>query len=376
MVDAERLNTAYPDESAEYWIAPLAAAPSARLRIEGEYPEARYFSFNAYDAFERPVGAIADFEIDPDPGSSNPFRRKGGRGDRRYTAYVEFSPKPDRPAPNTLYAGRTHEGTPNPAGYLIYRVYVPDDPRDPAGGVPLPRLTLEGADGAAEVPLERCEPQPPPAGGPVTDATRSASYPDAAPRSLPLPPGAKNPPVWNRFFGVSGGGGTFSNEHNAYVTLMISRQYGELLVFRAKAPTFPDTRAGEPATARRELRYSSICQNDQATQRVIQCSPDHQTLVDRDGYFTFVVSDPDDRPANATREAGVNWLPWGGGYARLLIYRHMLPARDFEQAIQNIPEGGSAEEVMGDYYPEAMYCEPAVFEAGGWRSCAGARGAR
>ena len=186
---------------------------------------------------------------------------------------------------------------------------------------------------------------------------QEASFPDAAPRAAPVP-NAQNPPRWNRFAGVGGTGGLLSNEHVAYGILALSRQFGDVVVFKGRAPS------------RRQLRYWSICQNELATQRYVDCTPDHEAVLGRRGRFTFVVSDPADRPANATRRKRVNWLPWGGAYYDgVLIYRHMLPAPSFAQAWQNVAQGQPAEPVMGDYYPRAAYCSKERFEAGGAKAC-------
>ncbi|HEX2239644.1 MAG TPA: hypothetical protein VHJ82_00660 [Actinomycetota bacterium] len=66
----------------------------------------------------------------------------------------------------------------------------------------------------------------------------------------------------------------------------------------------------------------------------------------------------------------MNWLPWGGAYYDgVVIYRHMLPAPRFRQAIQNVPEGTPPEKVLGDYFPRAAYCDAATFEQGGAAAC-------
>src|SRR3546814_2445373 len=55
--------------SATYWVAVVPNVPGTRLRIDGQYPDARYFSFNAYDPALRPIDGIADARIAPDAGS-------------------------------------------------------------------------------------------------------------------------------------------------------------------------------------------------------------------------------------------------------------------------------------------------------------------
>src|SRR3954451_22341018 len=145
--DPATVNVAYPDQAAIYWSGTYAAVPGTRIRITGRYPHARYFSFNVYDNAQRPLDALADVEIAPDPGSLNPFVAGAPRGfvARDYTAFIDFGAIPEHRAPNTLYTGTGQNGAPNVQGTFILRVYVPDRGRDETGGVGLPTVTLEQA---------------------------------------------------------------------------------------------------------------------------------------------------------------------------------------------------------------------------------------
>ena len=68
--------------------------PTARnieYRVRGTYPKVRFLSFQTYGfPAEQPVGHIADFEIEPCPGSVNPFRDfSWGPGDTgRYEIFI------------------------------------------------------------------------------------------------------------------------------------------------------------------------------------------------------------------------------------------------------------------------------------------------
>ena len=386
-LNEDTVNFAYPDDSATYWGTHVPFVPGARLVIEGRFPAARYFSFHAYDEVQRPVDSIADLEIDPVSGV-NPFR--GGRGDGRYEVFIEFTAPPEKPAPNTVYAGAMANGAPNPAGFILYRVYTPDDPEDRGGG-PLPVITLE-AGGQTLVEFGDCDPLPPDAGGSINDVVAEQNYTYVTPGRTHHP-AATNPPTFKPFYGTDqfprdftadgqgsaaeaeSEGGFLSNQQIAYLYAYTSREYGDVLVMRGKAPSFPDTRAGDRPSLRRQVRYWSVCQNNGITQRMTDCTPDHETPLDKHGYFTVVISDPKDRPDNATVDNDVRWLPWGGVYYDgLVIYRHMLPSAGFQEAIQRVPEGKRPEPVMGDYYPTAAYCSRADFEAGGWQACFAAKG--
>ncbi len=364
--DPATLNVAYPDESAVYWVGGYQALPGTRLRIEGEFPHARYMSFNVYDQAQRPIDAIADAEVSPDPGSRNPFipGAKRTSKQRSYTLFVEFGPRPERPqdrAPNTLYTGSGQNGTPNVNGSLMYRVYIADRGRDETGGTGIPTVTLQAADGGP-APRSACSDFAKPPGPGINEQVAASDD------ELPLPGRtAADPPAWRKFVNVlytispsdttrelGGSGGFFSNVHNAYLASSVSRQFGKVLVTRMRAPTFPDTRDGAKRMPRAELRYFSLCENEFASQRFIACRADDQTVVGRDGFITYVMSTPAQRPATATARCGVTWLPWGPFRSGLLIYRHMLPVPGFEQAIQ-FAEVEHEAETMGDYYPRSRY---------------------
>ena len=365
----DTINLAYPDLSASYWTHFFSPAPGERLVISGFYPRARYFSFHVYDATAVAIDSAYDAQIAPDAGSSNPFLAKPARGaGDGYTEYVDFTNPPAKPAPNTLYIADTPQGAPTPLAALMYRVYVPVDGAEPAGGVALPRITLQSSEGATVASYGACSSGSSFAeGGQLNEAIANSNWPEGAP--TPPVQGASDPPTWSRTSLGNNLYGLYGNQQNAYLTATISRQYGQLVVIHAKAPTFPDTSAGVPAYAKRQVRYWSICQNSNST-RVIACAPDYRAAISH-GYYTYVISDPDRRPANATAANGVTWLPWGGVYANgVLILRNMLPAAGFTQAVQSVGEKSSPQAVMGPYFPSTAYCSTATFEAGGWSACA------
>lgn len=363
--DPATVNIAFPDEGAVYWSGGYAALPGTRLRIDGEFPHARYMSFNVYDPLQRPLDAIADAEIVPDEGSSNPFLAGADRNaePRSYSVFVEFGPKPENPAPNTIYTGSGQNGAPNLVGTLIYRVYVPDAGRDEAGGARIPTVTLQSQGGGKAARSACADVAKPALPGGINDAVAASSLdlPPSGPTATPTP-------TWLKFVNLlvtlggdtptnrelGGKGGFFSNVHNSYVTASLSRDFGQVVVTRVKTPTFPDTRPGTATMPSAQLRYFSMCENHLVTQRFIDCLTDDQTVIGPDGYATYVLSTPAERPATATAECGVNWMPWGPFRAGLLIYRHMLPDPGFAEAIQNAERGREAE-TMGAYLPSSVY---------------------
>lgn len=372
--DPTLLNVAYPDDSAIYYLGVAQIAPGTRVRITGRFPHARYMSFNVYDPLLRPVDAVTDVDVVPDPGSTNPFRRGADRTtDRRsYTVTIEPGVAPADPAPNTLYAGGGQGGVPNLGATFLYRIYLPDPGRGDDGGVGVPTVTVEPATGSAGSPATSpCAGLERPTITGINETLAAVSPPADPPQ-----PGGANPPVWRKFVNLlssvavnttgqpnpgglplddlGGSGGFLSNRDNNYVSAPTSRGFGKILVTRFKAPTFPDTRGGATRMPGGQLRYWSLCQNDPPTQRFVACVNDDRAVVDRDGNVTVVVSTTADRPATATRACGVNWLPWGANPKGLLLYRHMLPADDFGGAVQRATVDKEAE-TMGAFLPSSTY---------------------
>jgi hypothetical protein len=388
--DPELMNIFFPDTQAHYWLGVFAIPPGGELRVEGEFPHARYMSFNLYDPTLAPFDGLNDLEIQPDAGAVNPFL-PGARRDadaRRYTLRIVAEPAPEDPAqraPNTLYAGI--EGIPVPGGVIMYRVYVPDRDASLAGNVDLPdfRYFLPGG---VELPVpDACAFLEQTRLGLGLNAQLASMNLSAAP--IPLSP--TDPLDWMRFhnplltviertgpvigdlpiydalrgIALDSGlqGGFMSNRDNSYIAAAINNSAGELLVFGAQAPTTPATYERVPVMAPAQLRYLSICTVDFPTQRYWDCVYDEQLRRDAQDRYLVVVSHADQRPANARPECGVTWLNWGPLSAAAVILRNMLPATDFAQAVQNIHALDTEREVMGSYYPYGTYSSRAEFEA-------------
>lgn len=365
--NADRGNIAYPDESAQYWVSSFAGAPGTHLEIHGSFPHARYMSFHAYEG-SVPVDKLTDFEIAPDRGL-NPFVPGAVRthpGSYRLRVVPEAPPSDPRDrAPNTLYAGRGVNGEPLPAATIIYRVYLGEG--SDAGGVPLPAVdeVVDGQGGGSTTALPACPPNQASANAGVNEAVRGESVPASWPAG---PIGAR--PAWNVArsggartqagpIGVTGGNPFFPNLDNTYLSLAVTRDQGDVVAFRAKAPTFAHSRGRRRASGG-QLRYWSFCTNDQYSQRYVGCLADQDAKIDAHGYVNVVVSDAEHRPARL--DPRDNWLPWGPYSDVFVLYRHMLPARSFAHAAQRVPPGGDVAKTLGEYYPRTVICSRARFE--------------
>lgn len=401
------LNIAYPDTGAVYWTSKCAIPEGARLELVGRYAHARYISINSYDASTGvPTDSLNDVQIVPDLGSENPFlpgakRNTVNNRDFTITILNELPPEdPQQREPNTLYAKAGSEGK----LVLAWRIYVVDKNRDITGGVglPEPRVTLvteEILDTEASYEALSIDPTPVPAIPmdlqmyyALREGLTLAQYGITVPPTHP----AQNPPVFKKVFNVPESVscsfvkqflgmcdtepeyavGQWANIDNQYMSVTVNRGHGEIVMIRGKAPITPETYRRVPFMPEEaDMRYWSITTNESiATTRVVDGIYDEQVPLDANGYYTVVVSLPEDRPRNAQLRNGVKWMSWpeeGDGAGHLddanLIIRNMLPSSDFEHAIQNVNFPGEEAYVLGPYMPACQYMTREDFEALGHR---------
>ncbi|MFF0813644.1 hypothetical protein ACFYVR_00560 [Rhodococcus sp. NPDC003318] len=378
MSDATTLNVAFPDASATYWVLPYALVDGDRITVHGWYPYARYMSLNTYGTDFDTVDTLRDDEIAPDPGSGNPFADPAAAGlppDARRWQVTVTTGTADR-SRNEISALPTAPGAQRvPVGFLIVRVYVPDDPQSLPGSVPLPEVSLTRAGRTVSIPTCRApfDPSSLP-GGPIDTAATDAFDAVIASAAAGAFPGDVPEAT---FVNPASTSGLFPNGDNKYVGAGLTHQPGRIVVVRGRAPTFPDTGAGvPPAAPGTDVRYWSMCQNDQVSPYpVVACAADHQTRVDDSGFYTYVVAAPADLPPRAATDPTVTVLPWGSTEVpkKVLFLRHMLPSAQFyPRSVQASQAQGSDPAVtMGDYYPRAAYCATETFQSGGWRACLG-----
>jgi len=348
---AQFMNAFLPETNATYWMFDYVMAPGQKLVIHGVYPFARFFEFTTYDNGTPidPGGNLVDAEIQPQAGSKNPFQTAKASDDpskRHYRVVVEANAGPS--STNVLSAGVSGGN-----GTLIYRVYVPDNPDHLKADVHLPRITDVDPSGA-KTRLPLCK------------GTQTSAAPAGNSVAAPVSPRTAQCLTPMQFCLPDTAGGLYPNPANKYLHTDPPFVSGQVVVVTGKAPTFPDTVAGQSPTAASDMRYWSICQNLGAPiYPVIACKADYQIPLTGDRSYTIVISAEEDRPSNADKAHGVAWMPWGDtSQGGVILVRNMLPADAFCCSIQNVdPLDTPPYTVMGPYYPLAKYCTKAGFES-------------
>jgi hypothetical protein len=404
---SDATNVAFPDQYANYFIlrqpggGPIAAPPGSTLTIRGRYPHTRYMSFTSYDPATRAIDGANDLSIDPDRGSTNPFRPGAPRylpdGERAYTVTVVAGQRTDA-RHNRVYT-TSMDGSHTASDFnVIYRTYRPDRGFSPGGGEPLPSVTLNL--GGQHIPIgdsSQCDDSNTLVSSQFNGLVAETSVPTILPGGCY--PGL-NPPLWHKFLNLPSSyvqgtdstcptamgasstaypvtktlppGGYLENLDNKYVSALLNADYfGPVLVIRSRIPTTPNTYERAPTMGDGQLRYWSMCTNDPISTRFYGCIMDDNAVrLDAAGDYCLVISSAPNRPRNADLKHGVNWLPYGPLHTDVAIERNMLPRADFGEAIQKATYGRE-QAALGAYYPAAKYSTVAAFEKSG---CAGFRG--
>lgn len=393
------INVAYPDEGAFYWSAIVSIPKGAKLRIKGQYAHARYISFVSYRATGQAVESLADFQIAPDAGSTNPYLPGANRRakQRSYTVNVALRENDTEAGAgkmeagdgtNTLRAPIVANGT--GAISIIYRIYANDLASPITGGVPLPAAELTLADGKVLTGEAACQ----------ALNSRQNWNADITALGIPLPmyrswkDQKDRPPTWPAqpsvewhvqhprpavatiFSGTHegmtarGGGEFYPNPDNRYARAFVSGKFGPVLMLRGKMPLTPATHKGDSVMGSGQLRYWSLCSNIvPINSRVTDCLYDEEVPLDAARNYVIMLSKTKDRPRNARPECGIGWIRLpddGDGVGdpdfSLLVIRNMLAAPDFVGAVQNALDDKDLPK-MGDYLPKGQYVFPNTAES-------------
>jgi hypothetical protein len=393
------LENQMPDTQNTFSTAWFKLPEGASIVIKGRFPHIRHWSFITYTEDGVPRDGIADAEIDPDAGSSNPFR-PGVRRDaepRNYSVSIVNGEPPAQRAPNTIY-------TRAPATTAIgmhMRNYVPDRGIDWTGGVGVPDVELHLADGKVLKTEEACAATATPQRErqvPLTVTQKAylgiSHLPWMAADHTP----ARNEAVvtMKRFYNrehamltaffpswlpsdwlAKDKGGFWSNLNTRYGVSFLSLSYGKVYVAHGKLPKTPRTWNGDPAPLDQDadMRYWSLCtSNAPAAGNIVDCVFDENVrdVLDKDGNYNIVISQAPDRPANATEKCGVSWIEYGNGDGVpggspdfvFLLNRHTLVNPNFKHSWFGVKQPGTEAEVLGPYMPTVVNAHAkAKFEA-------------
>jgi hypothetical protein len=373
-------NTFFPDSSATYWIQPYDVADGTTITLDGTFPDSRYAQFATYTSdgnlfsLNGLDSAIRDFQIQPDAGGVNPFAEYAEPGDP-FTLTIS----PDAAAGDVNTLPMAPEGTQDgDVGILIYRIYKPADAD--FSHIQLPKVSTV-QDGVS-TPLPECD--KPTGFDDLPEEVIQQFTQDAAGEMTAQSVGGEEANGFARELV----GGLFPNADSGYVQMRWRPDNsGDVTVVRGKAPTSTDGDEPQPwPDEDTDIRYWSMCTGmyhwpyptvvnelpDGETS--FGCASDDATKLDQDGYYTYVIGTEDQRK-QIEKTPSVTFLPTSDKqpHAEHIVFlRNMLPADEFDHAVQNVPDGSNpatAEQIMGDYYPHSGTCSLKELTKNGAQAC-------
>jgi hypothetical protein len=344
---------AYADTHAQYWVWSFRRTRTSlttAFRLTGQFPYARYMSFQTYSASQG--DALQDVEIVPDAGSVNPFQ-PGADRDAALRAYTVWFVPPTSAREQNSVRMPSDTAAPN----LVLRLFRADQ-GTPDGGVPLP--TVEAFDDRTGLPVP-CPPRGLPVG--LVEDPRGV---------VQLPP--PEDPV--HVYRVTGRG-VVPNAATGYLAARLADpDAGTLAVLRFALPSFPDTyhQPGAPLTGREDVRYMALCVHGRMSTLTTECLCDDELRPGQDsrGLVTVVVGPEDGAVRAAAQARGALYLSWRAVEDPLLLYRQILPHAAFAGSVLRVPvydpgvapEAQQADAFMGAYAPTGVVCEVSAFLAG------------
>ncbi|MGZ4530905.1 MAG: hypothetical protein ACXVGN_00340 [Mycobacteriaceae bacterium] len=380
--------------------------PGGHFQLTGRYPKASWFNFQTFDDAMGTTGEIHDVQIQPNPGSVNPFRprQRYQPAHAAYTVNVRDVPPAQRKSgTHVLYGG--YRDDPKTGGlihthtdFVVYQVLGALD-RSQRGGAPLPRLAwvvdnprtnqlhnkteVCAAMQAAALPLQPVfrvnKPLDQYIWTPVEEPLLKKV--DAP---MPFDPVPSRHPFVNVFRPAKNGyWWPLFNQDTPYIETSPSAAFGRFVVIHYKVPTEAHIEHGIPATGDEQTRYWSWCagQADAAVFITTGCLTGRKAHPDAHGYDTLVISPKNQRPT-INGKPYPDWLEWPGAGPFIFMQTPSPNPATFHQSpffmpptrLDDVPflneylPGMLLEKQirswMGAYYPQVSYCTRARFQAG------------
>lgn len=325
--------------------------PKTRLRITGDFPYARYMSFNIYPTRSgTSLGGMTDFQIRTRAPNVNPFVAGSDEKtqERKYVITVEPKPAKATGEPPSSSDSTIPENllTYNPADLkvkkfpeklltVIIRYYVPVDEH---GGVEPPKIEAISMEDN-----KRLRPQPKP-----YPTFMDLNEPIFRHRLAPIFQSVRGDAL---HFYHSVGGGQFNNADNLYLISAIEGVDGDnnVVILRVMPPTFPRANENFDKVA---VRYWSINQGNPNTSTPIGMK-DADFRPARDGFVYLVMGGESVRVK--ARQGGYNYMPWQADKERaVILYRNMLTIPQDRGSILRVPELPKAQKRPHPAWSEAQ----------------------
>jgi hypothetical protein len=327
------------------------------LRITGEFPYARYMSFNVYDGDEgTSYGSLTDFRIRALQNSVNPFVAGSNAlaENRSYTVTALPEVRSNGERENEITFGEKINVL-----TVMLRYYVPQ--RNAYGGVALPKIEAFDTRTGQGVKLP-----------PRYDLKGSKSPGVMALRLAPVF-GTAGDDDTLRFYQVKGSG-QFNNFDNSYLICAVEQAAGQVVLIRINPPSFPRSNNEFDKT---DVRYWSFNQGNPDTSTPFGMRDDEFNR-NQDGFINIAIGDEIIRGTAERR--GYNFMPWKADREKsVILYRNLVTNPQFRANLARVPEttpkdleqknkenlpAKEAANWIGEYAPTAKKMSQALFMQG------------
>jgi hypothetical protein len=155
-----------------------------------------------------------------------------------------------------------------------------------------------------------------------------------------------------------------------YTVVPFTKLRGNVLLIRAKKPTSSPAVASPRIDPSVQARLFTVCSYNFWNGAGNDCVSEEDIAVDAGGFYNIVVSEPSDRPSNATAENGVTWVDWGPFLDGRIAFRNlMVDDALWVDVAEAVKTGIAPEGLDPGYVPIAAHCHTGVFEEGGVQAC-------
>lgn len=331
-----------PDGNAVYWRYgwQRKSTDTDGIVITGQFPDARYFSYNVYDDISKSsIGSLADVDIKPD-------------NQNNYTIYIVPEGTVINKT-NVMYFDKTLQDV-----SVVLRHYLAKN--NIFGNKPLP--TIEFYDTENKIHKPAPETVDIPINSTNIDLTEEEICKELVAKTFYY---NKKDSILHSFNLNSGG--TYPNNDNHYLTMpMLRSNKDDVCIVKFRAPSYPKTKK---AYKKCDVRYFSLGQGDELTHNLCTIA-DFQFITNPDGYIYVLIGDGnDDALINKAKSLKMNFMPWLVNEKLLLIYRNMLPNPKFKFGTNSVKKINKAEPLpnqygdnfIGNYSPIGFFFNKDVF---------------
>ena len=304
-----------PDYYAVYYYIVVKELQDLYIQINGKYGNARYMSYNIYDAdvlTNTGDGSILDKEINPYCDSYNPYSAVDNGNSTNYNVNI---------VSNSLGLDNELIYPPETDSLVVMlRYYVPEDSNGEIAGVELPSIVGKKIDMSGEMDLSFAQLNPPTIDTLKLKLTIMAEVVSTLTDSIG--------------FWKLDSSGLLANKDNEYLIGPAICSEDQLAIIKFKPPTY---NTANDITQSKDVRYWSLNIGDTET-FTYNGIKDEDAIIADDGWCYVVFGRPNNEVESKCDIMKYNYLEWNvPSDIGIIIYRNMLGDNLFEGWLGNVP---------------------------------------